>query len=836
MTAVDKCLTIKAEAGDVDKGKAKAIAARYREAVNEIVAGGRVSVAEAEALAAQQLARAAERDIIRKKRIAFSHAKVLASIRVVANQAEQAGQRVDIAMQQYIANDPRERAVGASLSHRINTVRSQAFRELGEFLEEFRTKHAGLSQNTTGLDDVIRELFGEGTGNASSKNMAQGLKKATEYLRHRFNAAGGDIIDRGDWGFFQIHDKLRVSSSTAKEWIEFVDGLLAKEKMVDPNGNPMTAEQLKRGLQEAYQSIASGGLSDITRPIGPNIFGSSVNKRANARFLQFKNADAWLEYQRKFGNSHMFDHIVGSISSLSREVAILEILGPHPEAALKFMDRLADEASARTAIAGTGRVARVAAEKISRAGSPLMQLYNTVTGRTAIPGGAGWVASASQNNRNVVIAATLGSSWLVALGDTVTAGLTARMNGMSSTKLIARHIQLFSKNSAGDRELALQLGLGAQGMASRALGVQRIMGEVTGAELTERIADTTMRLGLLSPWTEAGRWAFGIEFLAHITNSTGKGFDEIDPMLQRSFQRHGITSADWDLIRSTDKWVDPESGAKFLRADDVTRGEFGTPAFDAANRLQQAIFAETEFAIVSAAPQVKAAMTALGPAGTFWGEVMRNSFLFKGFPLSVQYMHWNRIMAMQGAGQKVQYAAWMVGGMTSVGAMAHQLSQIATGKDPINMDPRENLDFWARAIAKGGSLGLLGDIVFSDHNRWGTGLFEGLLGPVAGQVGDVTKMTLGNAQKFLSGDDTSLGRDLSQFVQKNTPGQTLWYTRLAMERILFDELDKLLDPKAYEYFRQIEQRAQTENRQQYYWHRGRKLPSRAPDIPEAIGQ
>ena len=836
MTAVDKCLTIKAKAGDVDKGKAKAIAARYREAVNDIVAGGRVSVAEAETLAAQQLVSAAERDIIRKKRIAFSHAKVLAQIRVVAYQAEQAGQRVDIAMQQYIANDPRERAVGASLASRMNTVQSQAFRELGEFLEEFRTKHAGLSQNTTGLDDIMRERFGDSTGNASAKNMAEGLGKATEYLRLRFNAAGGDIIDRGDWGFFQTHDKLKVSNVTEEEWMEFIDGLLAKEKMVDPNGNPMTAAQLERGLRETYQSIASGGLSDITRPIGPNIFGSSVNKRANARFLQFKNADAWLEYQRKFGNPNMFDHIVGSISSLSREVAILEILGPHPEAALKFMDRLTDEASARTAVSGVGKVARAAAEKAHRSGSPLTQLYNTVTGRTAIPGGAGWIASASQANRNLVIAATLGSSWLVALGDTATMGLTARMNGMSSTKLIARHMKMFSKNSLADRELSLQLGLGAQGAASRALGVQRIMGEVTGPELSERVADTAMRMSFLSPWTEMGRWSFGIEFLAHITNSASKGFDEIDPMLRRSFQRHGVTPEDWDLIRSTDKWVDPESGAKFLRADDVARGEFGTPAFDAANRLQQAIFAETEFAIVSAAPQVRSAATALGPAGTFWGEVMRNTFLFKGFPLSIQYMHWSRIMAMQGAGQKVQYAAWMVGGMTSIGALAHQLSQIATGKDPINMDPRENIDFWARAIAKGGSLGLIGDIVFSDHERWDTGLFEGLLGPVAGQVGDIAGMTLGNAQKFLSGDETDLGRDLSRFIQKNAPGQTLWYTRLAFERVLFDELDKLLDPKAYEHFRKIEQTAQDENRQQYYWHRGRKLPSRAPDISKAIGQ
>lgn len=832
MTAVDKCITTKANAGKIDKKKAQRVADQYREAVEALAEEGRISVAEAEVIAAQQLATAAEREIIRKKRIAFTHAKILASIRIVANEAEKAGLPVDIAMQQYLAPDPRERAVGANLTSRINIVRSAATRELSQFLEEFRTKHAGLTQNKVGLDDVIREMFGESTNNASAKNMAGALKASTEYLRARFNAAGGDIVDRGDWGFFQIHDKGRVAAAVKQDWVNFVIERLDMEKMLDANGNPMSRKQVYAALQEAYDSISSGGLSDLTRPTGPTIFGSSINKRANNRFLNFKNADAWLEYQRQFGNPNMFDHIVGSISTLSREVAIIEILGPHPEAALKFMERLIDDASVRGAISKSGKQAQKLAESTGTKGRVLTNLYNTVTGRIAIPE-QGMVASVSQANRNVVIAATLGSSWLAALADTTTQGLTARMNGMSATSLIARHMRMFAANSDVDRKLALQLGFGAQGMASRALGAQRIMGEVTGPELTERLADTALRAGFLSPWTESGRWAFGIEMLAHVTNSASKSFDELDTALKGSFQRHGITPEDWELIRTTEQWVDAESGASFIRAEDVARGEFGTPAFDAANRLQQAIFVETEFAIVSAAPQVRSVLTAGAPAGSVWGEVMRNTALFKGFPLSIQYLHWSRIMAMRGAMNKAQYAGLLVVGMTSVGAIAEQMTQIARGKDPLDM---QTPGFWSQAMMRGGSFGALGDIIFSDQNRWGGGLWEGIVGPVAGQFEDVSKITLGNIQKFLADEDTTLGRDVSRFVESNTPGRTNWYTRLAFERLLFDEMDRLLDPKANRHFRATVRRARKENKQRYWWHPGRRTPERGPNFTTAIGQ
>ena len=618
MTTVSQCIVAKGAEGIVDKGKAESVAELYDEAVAVLMDEGRFSRAEAEEHATQMIQSSAERDILRKKQMAIAHAKILGGIKDLGDTAEAGGVGVDIAMSQTLNADPRERVVGPALASRLREVSSTAQSKMFPFLEEYRTKNAGLTQEKVGLDDFSREMHGENSNNPAAKAFADGVKEAFEYLRLRYNAAGGDILKRQDWGFFHAHDRAKLANVDIDVWRNFVKKELDMEKMVDVNGVPMSEKQVWAALGDAYESITSGGLSDLGPVSGRNLFGSSVNKRANSRFLHFKNADAWLKYQKEFGNDSIFDHVVGSMQKMSRDVAVLEILGPHPEAALKFMERMVDDASARGAISKTGKAAKKASEKLGQAGRPLQDLYNTVVGNISIPE-SGVVSAISQGNRNLVIASSLGSAWMAAISDAATVAITAKMNGLAANKVLARHIKMFAANSPKDRKLAVQLGFGAQGMASRALGAQRIVGETLGPEFTERLADTTMRASFLSPWTEAGRWAFGMEMLTHVTNSSAKSFDQLDPALKGSFERHGVTPADWDIIRGTQQWVDPESGANFIRAEDVAGGEFGTAKSDAANRLQQAIFTETEFAIISSDPKVRSVLIGGSPAGTFWG-------------------------------------------------------------------------------------------------------------------------------------------------------------------------------------------------------------------------
>ena len=134
--------------------------------------------------------------------------------------------------------------------------------------------------------------------------------------------------------------------------------------MLDASGQPMTLRGLNLSLDEVYDSIATGGLSDIARA-GDDLFGSSVSARAAKRFLVFRDSTAWLEYQAEFGKGTIFDWVVGSIEAFARDVGTIEVLGPFPKATLEFMKSLIDEAAARGAISKTGKAAARASGKIA---------------------------------------------------------------------------------------------------------------------------------------------------------------------------------------------------------------------------------------------------------------------------------------------------------------------------------------------------------------------------------------------------------------------------------------------------------------------------------------
>ena len=67
------------------------------------------------------------------------------------------------------------------------------------------------------------------------------------------------------------------------------------------------------------------------------------------------------------------------------------------------------------------------------------------------------------------------------------------------------------------------------------------------------------------------------------------------------------------------------------------------------------------------------------------------------------------------------------------------------------------------------------------------------------------------------------------------PGRSLWYARLAYERMIADEILMWTDPGASQGFRRIERRAKKDFDQRFWWRPGRTLPERVPELLAAVG-
>ena len=111
-------------------------------------------------------------------------------------------------------------------------------------------------------------------------------------------------------------------------------------------------------------------------------------------------------------------------------------------------------------------------------------------------------------------------------------------------------------------------------------------------------------------------------------------------------------------------------------------------------------------------------------------------------------------------------------------------------------------------------------------NHYGGGIWNTIAGPVLGtQLDQPARLTVGNLQELIKeGETKNLGREMIRFAELMTPGRSLWYARLATERLIFDEMQKMFDPGANAAFRRIERRALRERGQTFFSPPGSGFP------------
>lgn len=822
MSTFKKCVEDGVEAGEISREQADEYANLFDDLVDQY--NKQLGPGPAETKAGIDAAAAVRKKSIERKRQAMLQAQTWKKITLdMQNYRTITGQQdMNKAALAFFEQDATSKHT--SIVQLQATIERSATRKMDKFLATFRRDLVGRTRNKAQLKNMVREAFGENTGDASAKELALAWKEGSEYLRKRFNAAGGAIPYRLDWGLSQQHHTLKVRDASYEEWREYITARLDLDKMKDmETGLHFSAEKLELVMRDVHETIRTDGMSKI-KPGGRPTGGKSLaNRNADHRFLVFKNADAWMEYQEKFGNDNPFDVMMGHISNMSRDIAFMERLGPNPMATKNFIKQTLAKSAAGDQKAEDA--ARSTNKKVD-------ELYNILQGTHNAPINRFW-ATTFAGTRQLLQSAQLGAAAISAITDVNFNRIARRMNGLPQTKTMMQYLKLLQPLGAEEKgKLAIRLGLTAEGWSTLAAAQMRYVGDISGPEVTRRVADFVMRASLLSPMTQAGRWAFGMEFLGSLADNVGKSFDELDPMFRKAMERYNINSDRWDIIRTTELY--DYKGAKFLRAEDV---EFRTDidprlAREMATDIMRMVETETNFAVPSTSVRGRAALTGDLPPGSIGGEMVRSFAMYKNFGVTLVNTHIMRGAATPGAKGKGRYFADLLISTTIMGALALQLKEMAKGRDPRSMDDPE---FWGAAFMQGGGLGIYGDFLFSDLNRFDRGLAETIAGPVVGFANDLRKLTIGNVIEAAQGEDTKIASEMISFAQRYTPGASLWYMRLGLERMVFDQAKLWADPDAGKKIRRMKRKYAREYGQDFWWEPGKMLPERRPDIENILG-
>lgn len=820
--SLDKCITNAMDQGDITTEQGEEALLLFTELQTEYNA--RMAPGQATQQAGRDTFSALEHQVLQRKRKKLLQYQNWKQITKQLDEYKTFTGRSDPTAAALAHFVPDERAPFSNIEARQQAVLNSATRILYDVLGTFRKNLIGSTRKKAKLDDMVREIFGQDTGNAHAKELAAAWSKAAEYVRQRFNAAGGSISKNKNWGMPQIHDSLRVRKVTFENWRQFIRPKLNISKMVDEKtGAPISEFRLELALKEVYETIVQEGMNK-RNPSGAAQGKSLSNRYMDHRFLVFNTPDDWIEYQKAFGNPDAFDTMMNYISTMSRDIAFLEILGPNPRATVEFMKQTLAKRAAGDAKASDK--ARSAAAKIDN-------YYDALSGRSNAPVNSTY-GRVFAGLRQILQSAQLGAASLAAITDVNFQRIARSASGLPQAGILTDYLKQMNPLSVEEKgRLAIRTGLIAEGWMSLAIAQQRYAGDINGTEITSRIADFTMKASLLSPITNAGRWAFGMEFYGTLADNVGKTYDQLDDALRNTLGKYGIGSDRWDIIRSSELYE--HRGAKFLRPEEIEFRQDLNPktARELATRVMEMIDTETQYAVPSTTTKGRVALTGGTKPGTVAGEIGRSFAMYKGFGVSLMTFHLARGANQPGVAGKGRYFADLLISSMIMGALALQMKDFAKGKDP---RPMTDTAFWIAALLQGGGLGIFGDFLFADANRHDRGLADTIAGPVVGFADDVIKLTIGNAYKAVTGEDTSVVNDLANFAGRYTPGSSLWYARLALERLVIDQIKLYGDPKARRRFRQRESQSRRDYGQRYWWRYGRTTPNRKPDIGNILAQ
>lgn len=705
-------------------------------------------------------------------------------------------------------------------------IEGEAFGMLRDVLARHRTNLRGQVRNPAELDELGREAFGEDSGSLAARELAQAVGEVQEMLRLRANAAGANIGKLENRGFSTQHDSRAVAEAGFDAWAAAEIGYNPQtgafdraaarwdlERMVDEDtGQPFTQARLLEAARAVYDTIASDGFSK--RAPGAAGGSSFASRLGQHRFIHYKSYDAWKASQDEFGAGTAFDALLGEVKGMSRAIAAMEILGPNPDATVRYVaDRLAGDPGLRQP--GQLRLR----DKLETADQVVRRLWDEYRGALRQPENRG-LALGFSAYRSVASAAKLGSAPLTATTDIGYGMATRRFNGLPEAGILRDYLKLLNPLSRDDRLLAARLSFVPEVWTSMVAGQTRFLVEELTGELAQRVSDGVLRAAGLGAITDAGRQAHGLVTFVHLTQTRHQGWAEIEPAWRAALERYRIGEKQWDQLRAAPVSEDIDLVEPANIADQELRTRFLEMAHN-----------EQDFAVPTPDLQTRSYINANVRTGTLLGEMLRSSpLMFKTFTFGVMLRHGGRMVEQPGFTGKLGYALSVAIPTTVAGVLAQQLYEIANGRDPRDMDPRtpEGRALWAQGLVKGGGAGILGDLAgLTAQDRY-LSWPEYFAGPLISDAGKAVA-----AAKGIGDGKPRAPWQLTRVGFENLPARKNWYARLVIERLLADQVQRQIDPKYDDSWRAMERRAADQG-QQFYWAPGETAPRRAPDMLKAF--
>lgn len=634
--------------------------------------------------------------------------------------------------------------------------------------------------------DIAQELFELDsetgrpgiTNNTSAVKIAKIVKKYQDVLRDRQNRAGAWIQKLPGYIATQNHDMIKVRSSSYEEWKNFILPKLDLEKTFEFTPQDKWDEYLK----EAYNGIITGkhshfdGATEADGLIayrGPGSIGRRVSQH---RSFHFKSPSDWVEYNSKFGVGTVQGSILKGIERGAKNTAVMEKMGPNPTIFYQTIkDHLLEKNKTNLKV-----FEKIQGSNLTIGATP-DYLMKELIGETSIVKSV-TLARIGQGVRLFTNLVSLGSSFFSQIPDLAGKASELRFQGRHPLEAYRQgFMDIFT--GKGDKEtqlLAHSLGAGYEGILHESM--TRFSSDDSIPGVLANMNRFFFKLNLMEYWNDAQKMGMARSMSSFLANQSHLSYSQLDPRTTEVMKLYNILEPEWDILRKAKTKV---NGYNYIVPELI-------PDKDLQTKFHEYISDRVDFGILTPGAQERAIAHRGTQAGTWEGELFRSLAQFKMFSITNITKALDREFHGKGKADILGLVNLIVGG-TILGYLGMSAKDIVKGLKPRSLeDPRT----WKAALLQGGGLGLYGDYMFGEYDRYGNNLVSALAGPSLSRLDPIGRMY----SKAMKGINPDTGEpylkpaEVFEFAKNNTPFLNLFYLRSAMDYLILYKIQENLNP------------------------------------------
>lgn len=289
----------------------------------------------------------------------------------------------------------------------------------------------------SGQLQILKEIYGEDTGNPAAKKIAKVWGDVTGRARQEMNDSGFDIGLRDDWHLPYVDDAQLIRAAGRDEWLSslplneraaaiaagrqppqdfarqaWVDDVWNtqdRSQYVNLDGSPMNDIEYRQALEAIYETKVTEGANKID----PGAFmgsGGIKNRGSQSRVMSFKDAQSHFAYMERYTQQPVVGVMMSHLQSSSRDLGVVKAFGPDAASNFKLlMDQIYQRATSTTGGGhdiGTMNDQRQLVER----------MFNSMAGLNGVASSSVF-SSAVGGLRNLMTSAMLGTSVFTAASD-----------------------------------------------------------------------------------------------------------------------------------------------------------------------------------------------------------------------------------------------------------------------------------------------------------------------------------------------------------------------------------------------------------------------------------